>query len=196
VRRGQRTVYENPWLRFEAHEIVHPNGLPGEHGVVVTPHSSAVVALDGDDVVLTRQARFAIGRSVVEIVKGGGSPGETPRATAERELREETGLIAGRWDELGITYEIPSIVQESVSLFLARDLRSVPDDPEDVETIVTLRMPFRAAILAAARGEIDDAVTGIALLRAAQHLQDETEPHVIPSVVEGPPPSCPEREPS
>ena len=76
VRRGHSTVYENRWLRFEAHDIVHPNGLPGEYGIVVTPPASAVVVLDGDgDVILTRQARFAVDLIVLEVVKGGAAPG-------------------------------------------------------------------------------------------------------------------------
>jgi 8-oxo-dGTP pyrophosphatase MutT (NUDIX family) len=175
VRRGRRTTYENPWLRFEAHDIVHPNGLPGEHGVVITPRASAVVALDGDDVLLARQARYAIDRVVLEVVKGGAVPGEDPQAAAQRELREELGVVAARWDALGILYEIPSIVQEPVRLFLARGLRAAATEFEDVETIVMARMPFRAALRAAARGEIDDAVTVAALLRTAQRLEDERE---------------------
>jgi ADP-ribose pyrophosphatase len=152
---------------------VHPNGRPGEHGLVVNPPSCAVVALDGDEVVLTRQARFAIDQVVLEVVKGGAEPGESAQAGAERELREELGLAAARWDDLGLIYEIPSIVQEPVRLFLARELRAVDTAPEDVESIAPVRMPFAAALLAAARGEIADAVSAAALLRASQHLADE-----------------------
>jgi hypothetical protein len=64
-------------------------------------------------------------------------------------------------------------MQEPIALFLARDIRAVSSDPEDVETIVAVRMPFRDALLAAARGELNDAVTGVALLRTAQLLEDE-----------------------
>jgi 8-oxo-dGTP pyrophosphatase MutT (NUDIX family) len=159
-------------VRFEAHDIVHPNGRPGEHAVVVVPASSAVVVLDGDVVVLTRQARYAIDRVVLEIVKGGAAAGESAQAAAARELREELGLVAARWDDLGIVYEIPSIVETPVHLFLARDLHAVAPEPEEVETIAAVRMPFTEALLAAARGEIADAVTATALLRAAQHLKD------------------------
>jgi ADP-ribose pyrophosphatase len=173
VRKNRRTTYENRWLRFEAHDIVHPNGQPGEHGVVITPRASAAVVLDGDDVVLTRQARYAIGQVVLEIVKGGAEPDEAPLAAAQRELREELGIEAARWDDLGKVYEIPSIVQEGVSIFLARDLTAVDRDLEDVETIDAVRMPFREALRAAGRGELADAVTAAALLRAAQRLEDE-----------------------
>lgn len=173
LRNGRRTTYENRWLSFEAHDIVHPNGVAGEHGVVITPRSCAAFVLDGDDVVLARQARYAIDRVVLEIVKGGAAPDETPLAAAQRELREELGIVAARWDELGIVYEIPSIMQEPISLFLARDITAVTSDPEEVETIVAVRLPFRDALRAAGRGEIADAVTGAAFLRVVQRLEDE-----------------------
>ena len=172
-RRSHRTVYENPWIRFEAHDIVHPNGRPGEHGVVVNPVASAIVALDGADVVLSRQARFAVDRIVLEVVKGGATPGESALAAAQRELREEVGFHAARWDDLGDAYEIPSIVEQPVRIFLARSLAAVPAEPEDVETIEAVRMPFADALQAAGSGEIADAITATALFRAAHRLREE-----------------------
>jgi 8-oxo-dGTP pyrophosphatase MutT (NUDIX family) len=171
IRRAKRTVYENPWLRFEAHDIVHPNGQPGEHGVVATPMACAVVVLDGADILLTRQARFAIDRHVPEVVKGGADDGESPIACAQRETREEIGVTAARWDALGIAYEIPSIMQEPVHVFVARDVTHVPTELERVESIEVVRMPFLAALDAVASGEINDAITAIALFRAARFLR-------------------------
>jgi ADP-ribose pyrophosphatase len=184
TRRAHRTVYENRWLRFEAHDIVHPNGRAGEHGLVVVPDASAVVALDGDDVILTRQARFAVDRIVLEVVKGGAAAGETHLAAAQRELREELGFVAARWDDLGDAYEIPSIVQQPVRLFLARTLTAVATDPEDIESIDAVRMPFAAALRAAGSGEIADAITVAALLRTAHVLATEcatSTNHAAPS---------------
>ena len=153
--------------------MVHPNGVAGEHGVVVVPRASGVLALDGADVVFARQARYAVDRVVIEVVKGGAAAAEDERAAAERELREELGFVAARWSALGLIYEVPSIIQVPIYLFLARDLRTVATDLEDVETIDAVRMPFRTAYLAAARGEINDAVTVAALMRTAQLLEDE-----------------------
>jgi 8-oxo-dGTP pyrophosphatase MutT (NUDIX family) len=164
-------VYENPWLRFEAHEIVHPTGVAGEHGVVVTPRASAVVLVDGDEVLLTRQARFAVDRVVLEVIKGGRHAGEDGLACAQRESREEAGMIAARWTPLGVTYEIPSIVEEAVELFLGADLSAAPLPPEEVERIDVVRMRLDDALAACADGGIDDAVTAIALLRAHAALQ-------------------------
>jgi ADP-ribose pyrophosphatase len=172
-RRSRRTVYENPWVRFEAHEIVHPNGKDGEHGVVVTPVASAVIALDGGDIIFARQPRYAIDRFVIEAVKGGAAAGESPLACAQRELAEEVGMIAQRWDALGIAYEIPSIVREPVHVFLARELRQTAAAPEEFETIEAVKMPLVRALDAVATGEISDAVTALALWRALRLLEGE-----------------------
>lgn len=170
VRRARRVVYENAWLRFEAHDMVHPNGTEGVHGVVVTPRASAVVLVDGDDVLLARQARFAVDHVVLEVIKGGRHAGEDGLACAQRESREEAGVVAERWVALGECHEIPSIVQEPVSLYLGTGLTPAPLEPEAVEHIDVVRMRFADALDACADGRIDDAVTAIALLRARRAL--------------------------
>jgi 8-oxo-dGTP pyrophosphatase MutT (NUDIX family) len=170
VRRTKRTVYANPWIRFEAHDIVHPNGAPGEHGLVIAPPASAVVVYDDGYVWLTRQARFALDRVVLEVVKGGAEPGETALAAARRETREEIGVEAARWDTLGVAFELPSLVDHEVALFLARDLTHVATQLEAIESIETVRMPFAEALEAALNGELADAVTALALLRAQRVL--------------------------
>lgn len=170
-RTAHRVVYENPWVRFEAHAIVHPTGVPGEHGLIITPPACAVVVLDGTDVLLARQARFALDREVLEVIKGGRHPGEDAQACAVREVREEAGVVAARWDVLGEAYEIPSLVQDPVALFLARELTAAPLPPEAVEQIAIVRMPFDDALAACADGRLDDTVTALALLRAARVLR-------------------------
>ena len=170
-RLGKRVVYENRWLRFEAHEIVHPTGAPGVHGVVITPRASAVVLVDGDDVLLARQARFAVDAVVLEVIKGGRHDSEDGLACAQRESREEAGVVAAEWFSLGRTYEIPSIVQEPVELFLGVGLSAAPLEPEELERIDVVRMRFDDAFEACADGRIDDAVTAIALLRARAVLE-------------------------
>ena len=173
-RRGKRVVYENPWLRFEAHEIVHPTGAPGVHGVVVTPPASAAVLVDGDDVLLVRQPRFAVDRVVLEVVKGGRHDGEDGLACAIRESREEAGVVAAHWHALGDAYEIPSIVEAPVALYLGIGLTPAPLAPEDVERIDVVRMRFTDALDACANGGIDDAITALALLRASRVLAPST----------------------
>lgn len=165
--RSRRVVYENAWLRFEAHEIVHPGGAAGEHGVVLTPAPSGTVALDGEEVVLVRQPRYAADSRHLEIVKGGAEPGESALECAQREAREELGLIAERWVPLGQLFEIPSIVARPLQLFLATGCRFQAPDPELVETVERVRLPLREAVRLALEGGIDDAISAAAIVRAA-----------------------------
>ncbi|HTX58203.1 MAG TPA: NUDIX hydrolase [Verrucomicrobiae bacterium] len=172
TRLGRRELYRNPWLAVEAHEIVHPNGVPGEHVLIVTHRASAVVVEDGDALLFTRQPRFGARASVVEIVKGGCEPGESGLDCAKRELREELGLRARRWTPLGVLYEIPSIMSDPLEIFLAGEIEIAHGEPEAQECIETVRLPAREALDAAARGGIDDAVTVAALLRYRYLLEN------------------------
>lgn len=167
VRVSRRELYRNRWLSVEAHAIVHPGGASGEHLLVITPPTCAIVVEDGSDLLFARQPRFAAQRHVVEIVKGGAEENEQQLEAAQRELREELGVTARRWSKLGRLYEIPSIVGGCVAVYLARDLEFAPPEPESVESIVAVRLPIQEALEAAVTGEIDDAVTVASLFRYA-----------------------------
>jgi 8-oxo-dGTP pyrophosphatase MutT (NUDIX family) len=160
-----REAYRNPWVAVEVHDIVHPTGAPGEHVLVATGRASGVLVVDGDDFVLARQPRFAADAEILEIVKGGAGEGETALVCAQRELREELGLEAQRWTPLGEAYEIPSIVEHPVTLFVAQDLREVASAQERVEAVRAERIAIAEAYRAAIDGRIDDAITLAALLR-------------------------------
>jgi ADP-ribose pyrophosphatase len=160
-----REVYRNPFLAVEAHEIVHPSGVTGEHALIVTPPCSAVIVADGGDLLFARQPRFGAQAEVLEIVKGGADPGETSLECAQRETREELGIVAAHWTQLGHLYEIPSLMNSPIELFLAHGVEHVDSESEDIETIELVRLPQELAIQAAASGKINDAVTVAALLR-------------------------------
>jgi 8-oxo-dGTP pyrophosphatase MutT (NUDIX family) len=161
----RREVYRNPWVAVEVHDVVHPTGTRGEHVLIVTPAASGVLVVDGDDIVLAEQPRFGARRSVIEIVKGGAGDGETALACAQRELREELGYTAATWTSLGFTYEIPSILDKPVELFLAENLHDVATELEDVERIERLSLPLPQAYAAMVDGRINDAATIVALTR-------------------------------
>ena len=160
-------IYRNPWVAIEVHTIVHPTGVPGEHVLVKVPASAAVVIADDDDLIFTAQPRFGAQTSVIEIVKGGAGDGEDALTCAQRETREELGIVAARWRPLGFVYEIPSIMHAPVELFLATHIEHVETAFEDVESIELVRLPREVAFAAVASGRINDAVTAAALLRYA-----------------------------
>lgn len=164
-RLARREVYRNPWLAVEVHEIVHPTGARGEHALIATGRASGVLVVEDGEFVFARQPRFAADAIVLEVVKGGAEEDESAIVCAQRELREELGIEARSWAPLGLVYEIPSIVPNAVTLFLARGLRAVESSPEAVEEIGAVRIPIEDAYRAAIDGRIDDAVTLAALLR-------------------------------
>jgi 8-oxo-dGTP pyrophosphatase MutT (NUDIX family) len=168
-RLSKREVYRNPYLAVEVYEIVHPSGAEGEHLLVLTPPCSAVIVADGGDLLFARQPRFGADADVLEIVKGGADESESPLECAQRETREELGITAAHWMQLGRLYEVPSIIGLPVELFLARGIEHVDVENEAIESIELVRVPEQLAIRAAAEGQINDAVTVAALLRYGVH---------------------------
>ena len=164
-RLSKRELYRNPWLAAEAHEIVHPHGAPGEHLLILTGRAAAVLVVEGDDFLLARQPRFAARSWQVEVVKGGAEEHETILDCAKRELREELGIEAEHWRDLGIAYEIPSIVDEPVTMFAASGISHTATEMEAVEAIELVRIKKSDAYAAAMNGAISDAVTLAALFR-------------------------------
>jgi len=108
--------------------------------IVEHPGSVAIVAVDRDSrVVLVRQPRAPAGRSLIELPAGTVEAGESPEATARRELEEETGLSGGRWEQLARFWTTPGFVREQMHLYLAEDCDEGDPAAEDDEEIELLR---------------------------------------------------------
>lgn len=163
------TVYENPWIRVEDHAVIDPNGRPGQYGkVCFKSRAIAVLPLDADGcTTLVGQYRYTLDEYSWELPMGGADPGETPQQAGARELREETGLIAASWLELLRLHTSNSVTDETGHVFLARDLRQGPSEPESTETLAIERLPLAEAHERVLRGEITDAMSVAAILRVA-----------------------------
>ncbi|MGH8014348.1 MAG: NUDIX hydrolase [Candidatus Binataceae bacterium] len=149
-----------------------PNGVSVELAVIRHPGASAIVALDaGGNVAMLSQYRHAIGGWLREIPAGCRNDGETARQCAERELREEAGLIARRWDRLGAIVTIPSFCDERIELFMARELSPAARHLDADEVIRVEQVPFEQACEMVSRGQIIDAKTIAALYHARALLQ-------------------------
>lgn len=162
-----RIAYANDWITVREDEVIRPDGQPGIYGVVETRVATGVIAITPDDeIYLVGQYRYPLDCYSWEIVEGGADPGESPLAAAQRELREEAGLIAGRWEQLGGEIHISNCISsERGFVYLARDLREVEAEPEATELLQIRKIPLEEAYAMLDRGEITDAVTIIALLR-------------------------------
>ena len=117
-------------LRFEVNHMELPMGVEGTFGVIKHPGASlAVPVLDDGRVVVLRQYRFAVATRLLEFPAGTLDPGETPLSTMQRELQEEAGYSAERWDSLGAMLPCPGYSDEVIHLFLARDLTALAERP-------------------------------------------------------------------
>jgi 8-oxo-dGTP pyrophosphatase MutT (NUDIX family)/predicted GNAT family N-acyltransferase len=168
---GSRPVYDNAWISVAEHQVVRPDGQPGIYGVVHFKNRAVgVVPYEEDGTVwLVGQHRFPLKRYSWEIPEGGAPEGESLEDCARRELREETGLEAGRLEPLLTLHLSNSVTDETATLFLARDLRRGPAAPEGSEVLRVARVPLSEALQRVESGEITDAMTVAALLRLARY---------------------------
>ncbi len=152
-----------------------PNHAWVELDIVRHPGGAAAVALDGAGrVCVLRQYRHAAAGWLWELPAGKLDPGESPRATVERELVEEAGLVAADWVSLGCLHSSPGVMTEVIHLFLARELSSRPLAHEQGELIEVHWLPLKTALRQCQSGEITDAKTLIGLFRAAAFLHGTT----------------------
>ncbi len=165
-----RVAYENPWLRVDESEVTHPSGRPGIYGVVHFKNRAiGVVPIDGEGHTwLVGQYRYPLGEYSWEIPEGGCPERESFLEAAQRELREETGLVAGHyrvlWDGLALSN---SVSDERATIFVATELTQGEASPEDSEELRLWRLPLDEAIKMVKRGEITDAMSVMALMRLA-----------------------------
>src|ERR1022692_4849097 len=121
---SRATVYENQWIRVHHHEVLNPAGGPGVYGTVhFKSHATGVVPIDEKgNVILVGQYRFPLGAYSWEIPEGGGPRDIPALESAQRELREECGLVARCWTEiLGMDLS-NSVTDERSAMFLAWNL--------------------------------------------------------------------------
>jgi 8-oxo-dGTP pyrophosphatase MutT (NUDIX family) len=176
TRLRRREVYDNPWIRVREDDVLRPDGSPGIYGTVHFKNIAvAVVPIDAQGrVILVGQHRYPFDRYFWEIPEGGCPEGrEVPLDSAKRELREETGYTAARWDYLGSLELSNSCSDEIGHLYLARDLSPGPQDADADEQLEVKALDFREAWRMAMEGELTESLTVAALARAGHFLDRE-----------------------
>jgi 8-oxo-dGTP pyrophosphatase MutT (NUDIX family) len=125
----------------------------------------AIPLFPNGDIMLVGQWRFPFGTYSWELPEGGVPPGEEALAGAQRELREEVGLVARDWQRILVMQISNSSSDERCEVFLATGLSTAALDPDPTERLTPARVPFHEALSAALNGRIQDCITVAALLR-------------------------------
>lgn len=159
-------------IRFEINKIQMPNGMDGEFGIIRHPGASLAVPITDDgEVIILRQYRFAIERRILEFPAGTLEKGEDPLTAIKREIQEESGYKANKWDSLGEMIPAAGYADEIIHLFLARNLerlleKPAGDEDEDIEILKMSKNELNSLI--ASGNEALDGKTITAWFRACQ----------------------------
>ncbi len=173
VPREVRRIYEGRIFTVQIESVLLPKGGELQAEIIRHPGSVVIVPVAGDGgIILVRQYRHAIGRSVWELPAGSLKPGEDPAEAALRECQEEIGLIPAEIEPMGVFYPTPGYCDEAMSFFRATGLRKPgagdadahADEDEDIEARAFALDAINRMI---ASGEIIDlkTVAGVALSR-------------------------------
>ena len=173
-----RIVWQGKWrLRVDSFRLA--DGQLYERGVIDHPGAVVVVPLlpgdDGDgahgpQVLMLRQYRPALERTILELPAGTREADEPWLECAQRELREETGQRAASFVPLGEVWAAPGLTNERMALFLAEGLSADPLPMDMDEEIVVEAHPLAAVVAMALDGRLDDAKSVVGILRTARYL--------------------------
>jgi ADP-ribose pyrophosphatase len=157
---AEKELFQGRIIRLVERKLVLPNGRRTTFHIVEHPGAVAIVPVHANgDVVLLRQFRPTIGMEIYEIPAGTIEKGEGPLATAKREIVEETGFKAKRWDKIADFYTAPGFCDERMHVYVARDLTPAKADGDDDEILRPVRMTIDAALKLIRTRRIRDAKT-------------------------------------
>ncbi|WP_166821428.1 NUDIX domain-containing protein [Thalassoroseus pseudoceratinae] len=162
----QRPIHADPWVTLRQDDVIRPDGEPGTYTVVYVKPGVCVLAVDDEqNVYLTEEFHYGVGRDTLEAVSGGTEANEDTRQTAARELQEEIGVVASSLVKLGTVDPLTSCLVSPTELYLAQGLQFVDPSPEGTEVIRRVKVPLAEAVEKVLIGEITHGPSCVLILK-------------------------------
>ncbi len=164
-------IYSNPWIDLYHNKVITPGGNEGIYGKVHFKNIAVgVIPLDKNgDTYIVGQYRYTLDQYSWEIPEGGCPEGQKPINAIKRELKEETGLSASKWQKVMTLHTSNSVCDEVAYLYVALGLSEGTAQPEDTEELVVRKLPFTELVDMVHQGKVTDAMSVAAILRV-NHL--------------------------
>ncbi|MGO4329177.1 NUDIX domain-containing protein [Cupriavidus sp. 2TAF22] len=154
------TLHQGKFLTLKQDIVRLPDGKHAGREYVLHPGAVMMIPLfDDGSVLLERQFRYPVGEVMLEFPAGKLDAQEGAQRCGERELREETGYSARRWDYLTRIHPVISYSTEFIDIFLARDLSAGAAELDEGEFLETFIAPAGQVIDWVRRGRITDVKT-------------------------------------
>lgn len=163
-------VYSNNWIEVHHNQVINPSGGKGIYGVVHFKNiAAAILPLDSDmNTYLVGQFRYPLQAYSWELPMGGVPLGQNVLAGAQRELLEETGLLAQTWTEIAQIHTSNCVTDELGYAFLAENLSQGMAQPEETENLQIRRLPFKEVLAMAMEGKITDSISLVTIFKVAK----------------------------
>ncbi len=166
-------VFQGRAFKIRRDYLKTPDGRETKYEIVEHIGSVIIIPVDNDgNLLFVRQYRHAAGLDLLELPAGTRDDNDEPyEVCAAREIREETGMAAGKLERIGNFFLAPGYSTEFMAVFLATDLSHNPLEADADEFLQVEKIPLKKAIEVAERGEMPDAKTLAALFLAKRHLE-------------------------
>lgn len=170
---GCQDLYENDWITLREDQVINPAGGHGVYGKVLFKNRAVgIIPLDSEHHTwLVGQYRHTLDQYSWEIPMGGVPFDEDLLQGAQRELREETGITAAKWDQILKLHTSNCVTDEVGYCYLAQEVSLGPTSFDDTEALEIKKMPFGNALEMVLNGSITDAISVAGILKLAR-LQD------------------------
>jgi 8-oxo-dGTP pyrophosphatase MutT (NUDIX family) len=172
--KSEELRYETNWIAVSHHDVIDPKGNDGIYGVIHFKNI-AVGMLPIDELGNTwivGQYRYPVKAYSWEMPEGGGKRDVPTIDSAQRELKEETGIIAQKWTKILEMDLSNSASDEQAVIYLAQDLEFEEAEPDPTEDLEVKKIPFKELYEMVIKGEVRDSLTVAAVLRVELMLRD------------------------